>query len=548
MDRHSIAAVDAASGTEINATIRLNARGTPILGAYVTIPSGNDLILGRILSVAMNNPIHENEAFTPVIMKNGCIPHFSAEVDIERAVIKILAVRDVQTGERVALRRNPASGTSIMLADQIAISEFATESEHFLILGHIPNSGGLYASIVNRHFGPAADKDGNDLGGYGEARHTAIVGQNGSAKSVLLTALIAGKLSAHNMGLLMPDTSGDLCNSTKHNRGSYKWDYFEVLRAAGIEIEVMSINDVRLTSGRTLAYKLAPFLKNHLSSTVEKCSLLADRVVEEIFQGERVNAGKLTGDAIQQAMIKHIPQCWDKKTSTDKLNAAQNLQRRSFDADLERIRTLFDGRWAASDLIDDILGKARKIIFDFGGLMSSDHRFVMREIMEAMTRKAQRMFHAGAPANAMAVLDEAQRFAPQAIDDDDAMTTQVIDGIRTTRKCGVGWFIVTQSPVGVAKDVLRQCHTYFCGRNLGLGADSEHLKDMLTEDGAKAYEELGVQGGYYWVACGLDSNIGSGRSWFAIHPFGGDATMAFLKANRHIFKDYYNNIAELAAE
>lgn len=533
-----IAAVDAATGTEINATVRLSARGTAIRGSYVRITSGNDLILGRVQDVAMTNSVHADEKFAPTIMKQGSIPHWSEDVDIERAIVKIIAVQDTETGKRIPLRRNPPSGTQIQTADQVTIDSFTNETKHFLVLGHIPNSGGLLASVVNRHFAEMADKDGRDLGGYGEARHSAILGQSGSAKTVLLTALIAGKLAAHpQMGLLMPDTSGDLCKKGKHSRGTFRWDYMEVLQAAGICPEVIRITDVRLTSPNTLVFKLTPFFKEHLNTNMEKARVMATRVVDEIFKGDDVDATKLTSALIQEQMIALVPIVWDKKSQNDKLTAARSVSPRAFEGDLDRIRKLFDGRWPLDDLIYGVLARSRKVVLDFGGIMASDHRFIMRELMEKLTKKAQIMFHQDRPANALTVLDEAQRWVPQFSDsNNEGIADLVVDGFQTTRKCGCGWIVVTQSPSAIDNDVLRQCHTVYCGRNLGVGVDSKHIENFLGKEGIQAYDQLSVQGDYFWVAAGLDANLGGGRTWFAIHPFDGDATSAFVSANKHIFQ------------
>jgi hypothetical protein len=83
------------------------------------------------------------------------------------------------------------------------------------------------------------------------------------------------------------------------------------------------------------------------------------------------------------------------------------------------------------------------------------------------------------------------------------------------------------------------------GRNLGVGVDEDHIKKRLGEQGIKAYRELGIQGGYFWVAVGLDNNLSTGTNYFTLHPFGGNATRAFIEANSHIFKQH---IAAVAAE
>ena len=73
-----VAIVDSANGHVIEATVSLEARGTPIRGAFVVILTGSDVILGRFSKVVMTNPIHENPTFAAVIMKQGSIPFWSA--------------------------------------------------------------------------------------------------------------------------------------------------------------------------------------------------------------------------------------------------------------------------------------------------------------------------------------------------------------------------------------------------------------------------------------------------------------------------------------
>src|SRR6516225_3834786 len=112
-----IASVDGASGHIVDATVSLSARGTPLSGAFVTIETESDLMLGRIVNVTMTNPVHSNEMFAPVIMKEGSIPFWSGAVDIERAKIEIVAVLDTQSSKREPIRRNAPSGTGVLLVD-----------------------------------------------------------------------------------------------------------------------------------------------------------------------------------------------------------------------------------------------------------------------------------------------------------------------------------------------------------------------------------------------------------------------------------------------
>jgi hypothetical protein len=541
-----LATVDGASAYEIDATISLEARGTPIRGAFVMIESDNDLILGRITEITMTNPIHQDTTFAPTIMKHGNIPFWSADVDIEKAKIQVIAVLDRTFMERVPLRRNASSGTSIQSADQVTINQFALEKQHFMVLGHIPNSD-LLASVSNRHNGPASDESG-DLGGYGEARHTAIFGQNGSAKTVLLTTLLAGRLAAHpQMGLLMPDTSGDLADPTRHSRGDFQWNYDAVLKAAGVRIERVKIEDIRLTSTDTLRKKLTPVFVDRINMKSENAYRLADNVVFELFGENDVNVAKLTADVVLELAEQLVGKCYS--TPVQRKDKAQEIadirnspnRRAVFERDFKYVRQLFDGRFPVYDLVRDVLQHGRKVVVEMSSISGGDHRFVMHELMQRMVSVAKRIFHSDQTANAVVVLDEGQRWVPEGPDDEEGLSELIKDGFRNTRKLGVGWFIVAQSPAGLSKKVIRDCHTWWFGRNLGVGADRAHLLDMLGKEGVDAYHQLAIQGGYFWVGAGLDNNIATGSSYFTLHPFGGDATTAFIEANPQIFRGQHGS-------
>lgn len=542
-----LATVDAVSGSIIRATMSLDARGTPVMGQYAVLHSDGDLLLCRITKVDLINPVHENPTFAPYIMAHGAVPQWSGEVDIERAEVEIVSMIDAASHKRIPRRRNPSSGTAIEAATQRDLSAFLNESYHTSVcLGYIPNSGGLVSTIINRHHGKWED------GGYGEARHTGVFGQNGSGKTVLATMIIVGKLSAHpEMGLLMPDTAGDIADPTRHNRGSFLWNYVEVLKRAAVDLEIIEIGDIRLTSRATLKGLLGPFLKRHMSMDVEKAATLSGRIVETIFE-KKVDSAKLTADAVLEQIVEHIGFVYAKSTRSEKTDDAKNLattpgRRRPFDRDLEKIRKFFDGREELGHLIRDVLERGRKVIIKMGTaqLNEQDQSYVMREVMSELSWRAKIVFTGngsmGRSCNALVVLDEAARWVPQGgrggrDDGDDAAIAEIVTrAFRETRKYGLGWMVIAQRPSAIDKNVLSECHTKWFGRGLGIGADRKHIEDILGKDGVESYDQLEVQGGYFWVASGMDNNIGTEGTYFTLDPFGGDATTAFIEANPHIF-------------
>jgi hypothetical protein len=540
-----IATVDAVSADrQITATLSHEARHKAINGAYTIITSDGDKLLGRITGVELTNQVHENKTFAPYRMVHGAVPNWSKEVDIEIASVQLIRAIDEQ-GNFVPLRRNPPSGTPIEAvsgADDIAA--FHNDREHYAVVGHIPHSDGVPATIINRSFGAF------DQGGYGEARHTAIFGQNGSGKSVIALILAALKLIGDpSMGFLAPDLAGDLVNPDSYTRGSFSWNFQKVLAAAGAKMEVISIDDIRLTSCRLLQYKLAPLLHDTFSTDEEKSARLAQIVIEHIHPaGDTVDLAAFTADRVMDEIVSNIARCYAPSGQKQRENDARITQadpavRYRFDREIARIRRVFDGRHDIGDLLSAVLQRGRKVMIVPGGqsLSEADKQFIWLEIVNQLGWRAKRAFEerGGRSCNAMIMLDEGQDWVPQTLERDGGNAQRIRDKIRehlrTTRKYGVGWMIVAQSPAGIHNEVLRQAHTKYFGRNLNVGADRAHLETQLGKPGCAAYDELQMQGGYFWAAVGHDNNLGVENTYFSFIPFGGDATQALIDANPHIF-------------
>jgi hypothetical protein len=538
-----IATVDGVKDRLIDVTISSEAIGQPIEGSYVIIAADGDVLLARITDINRNNPVHEKDSFAPMIMKYGTLAHWSGEADIERGKAAVISVKG-SNDEFVPWRRNPASGAAVDLVEAQMFRGFLAEKKYYTVLGVIPNSGGLPATIINRHHGVKIDPHTkHDLGGRGSAGalHTGVFGQNGSGKTIMVSMLICGKLGMHrDMGLLMPDTAGDLADSNRHSDGEFMWNYGDVLKAADVQLETVSIADVRLTSVDTLEKKLIPFLRSQLSLGGDKDELLARRIVIELFEGKKtVDVKLLTAGAVVDMIVAQIGFCYATgRTQTDKINDATRLRNnassmRFFEQGFEPIRKLFDGRESVADIVKGVLSKGRKVIIVMSGMESEDHHFVMHELMSLLILWARINFNYGHQSNALVVLDEAIRWVPEGKADE---TNELIQkAFRETRKYGLGWYVVSQSMAGISKDVLRECRTKWFGRHLGIGVDREHLEQSLGKRGVRAYDDLETQGGYFWVGVGDDINIGSGQ-YFSLHPFGGDATTAFIEANPHIFR------------
>ena len=526
-----IASVDEVREGIIYVTMASEARGTPLRGQYVTVRSGKDIVLGRLREINLTNPIHSNPLFKPWLMVNGRLEHWSSEVDIEQGVIEEIDRRS-ENGDALISQTNPRSGTEVMLASAEDINRFYSDSDYWLALGEIPYSD-IPLTVVNRDFGKYSE------GGHGEAKHWAIFGQSGSGKSVFATMRISGLLVRHpRMGLLIPDTAGDLSDPTRHDRGEFRWNYATVLRSGGVKLETIDIGEIRLTEKPTLELLLEPVLKEAFRMGDKQASSLTENVVEDLFESY-LKSENITPEDIFAAVQRQILSVYAEKTRQEKVRDVNQFHDNPatwnpWVRKIQHVREFFDGRENLRHLVKDVLEKGRKVIIRMQGMIERDQAFVIKEVMHHIWNQSKIIYKNGKEtANALVVLDEAHNWVPQEGEGTYETAKSIVRAFKETRKYGLGWMVISTRPAAVKKDVISDAHTKYFGCGLGVGADAAHLKDILGEDGEKTYKRLQSRNKFFFVGTGDDANLG--RSYFALQMFGGDATKKFMEANSHIF-------------
>jgi hypothetical protein len=549
-----LATVDATENNVLRATISLEARSIGAKGRYVLLNNGEERILGRINNVDRTNVVHDNAAFGPYIMQHGSVPNWSSEVDIERATIEPVRVKQGEAS--ISLQRNPPSGTPVTdVPDNAALLPFLNETCFFACLGAIPNSNGLHCTVINHDFGnvDGIRPDGTRIkrGGDGEGRHVLVIGRNGSGKSVLATSIVAVRLAQFpQMGLLMPDLAGDLANPDSHTRGDFQWDWIKVANSTGgRQIERIKLTDLRLNSRETLSRRLVDFIRRRFRTSPDKADEIAYHIASLIpsASGNRITWGNLTPDSFFTAAETALNRNYDGSTLKNKINVLDAYrtdpnERAAFENEFNsEIRELFNGAQDFQTLVHEVLRDGRRVVIE--DIDDELREFVIGELVQQMRWQAERAFkeRGQRACNALVVLDEGQIWIPQERAEEEDLSRKLRAQMRETRKYGIGWMVISQSAAGIHKDILREAHTVYFGKGLGVGADEEHMKSRLGADGLVAYKQLDQEGGFFWVARGMDNNLGSEGTHFTLHPFSGDATTAIIQANPHIFVgDYYN--------
>mgnify|MGYP001794111017 FL=1 len=533
-----VATVNSYKKGKLNVTILTGAKDRNISGKLCELIINSDLgeqrVLCRINRVDMTNLIHESLEFQQAIADQGRLQYYSGDCDILTAEVEIIACIRASDKAFSGIACPPKSGTWLRVLHDSEIADYQVEKIHQAVIGHLPDELEMPMSVINRHFGEW------DLGGYGEAKHTCIFGQNGSGKTVLALVLIAAQLAANSQqGCLIPDTAGDIAKGGSHSKGDFKFDFIELLESAGRHPEYIGIQDIRLTSKTSFKQLLNPVLRRALNMHGEKSERLADRITEELFD-RQVDLAVAQPDHILNAVVNSIASIYTGNKRREKATEAEEIrnnptQLRSFlRAYNSGIMQYFEGKYSIDEIVEGFLDRGRIILLNMATMSESEQRYVMYEIFSKIKRKAEDDFKRyGTTRNGLVVLDEGPRWAPQSGSDD---VTQVIrDAFNTTRKLGVGWMIISQRITAISKDIIAQCHTKFVGRGMGIGSDRDYMKEFFREDGLVIYDQLSLRGGFFWLATGHQVNYGQGSQYVAFETFSGDSTQAIQDANPYIW-------------
>jgi DNA helicase HerA-like ATPase len=429
----------------------------------------------------------------------------------------------------------PRSGTLLKEVEPGQMELFQVDPVQATI-GHRPDRPNIPMSIVSRHFGDY------DMGGHGEAKHTAIFGQNGSGKTIAALTLTALQLAANpQMGALIPDTAGDLTKEDGHSKGDFQFNFHELMRRAGRVVHVYDISDIRLNSITTFRGLMRGFLKDSLNTRGENAEQAAEYVATELFD-KTVDIAKAQPEAVLEILPEAIASAFAKNSRKTKVDDFQekiaNPRQRSrmIKSYGSRVAQFFEGKYSLEDIIEQSMCKGAIVMIRMAGMNESDQTMVMGDVFHQLKKTAQERFRQTHQTfNGLVVLDEGPRWVPEGRNTDDDIAETIVDAFNTTRKLGIGWTIISQRITGISKNVVSQCHTKLVGKGLGIGADRMHMQSFFGDDGLSTYDQLALRGGYFWLGTGDLINYGQGSQYFAFDMFGGNSTEKLMEANPKIW-------------
>ena len=111
---------------------------------------------------------------------------------------------------------------------------------------------------------------------------------------------------------------------------------------------------------------------------------------------------------------------------------------------------------------------------------------VINSLLDGIVLQAERNFlERNESLNTLVLIDEARRLASrERIEDEEVnrIRKNLADAALTTRKYGLGWMFVSQSPLNLHRDIVNQIRIYFFGFGLAMGAEFESLKEIAGAD------------------------------------------------------------------
>lgn len=537
--REAIASINAYTRGTLDVTVLAAKRQARLTGQLCTFPVTSEIgaqnVLARINRVDMTNAIHGSSDFQQVIADMGRLPHYSGVCDVLTARVEILGCKSDALGLG-ALACPPPSGTLLNEASAEELIEFQVDECQGTI-GHITDRPELPMSIVSRHFGE------HDDGGHGEAKHTAIFGQNGSGKTILGLALTALQLAANpEMGALIPDTAGDLTRKGGHKKGSFQFNFHDLMASAGRQVHLYEIADIRLNSPKTFEGLMTRFLRTALNTTGEKAAQVAAAITSDLFDKD-VDIAIAQPERVVELLPEAIANSYAKNSRAAKLEdlrekmSRPNQRRRIIEQYRSQVMQFFEGKHSLRDVIEDSMCNGQIVMIRMNTMSEVEQAMVMGDVFYQLRKTAQDRFRQNHETfNGLVVLDEGPRWVPQGRDGNSEIADTIVDAFNTTRKLGIGWTIISQRISALSKDVVAQCHTKFTGKGLGIGADRDHLQRFFGDDGVAVYDQLALRGGYFWLGSGDLVNYGQGSQYFSFDTFGGNATEALKAANPHIWR------------
>lgn len=515
-----IGIVGSPSGTgDVTIDIVEKAANETLLGdmvyTYHPLNDGRYLIaLGTVNEIETHNRWHEDPNMRGVLRIHGSLPHLSAEGDVRTANVRVQAVfesdapappfRRVPTESGGALGMSPTTGAGVNLVDEDLVQGLIqSRQDEVVYLGHVYRSKVRLPMFI-RDFA-SAHTDG--------AFHTGIFGRTGSGKTALAAYMLAHQLRHTQMSVFVFDPQGQFSTENQLPISPQS-----AARTHGRDVIVKSVaRDLQLPPSNSLLTELLEQTRFFSLLTFKRAENRQEAIAEiESALRDRDHWYDHAPADVLRALLQHLREerhlnrIYARGAAqtrfNDTLEEAQREERLWSDLlrEFARVHAVFSpvNRTSLQSILRRVADtkspvKPYVVINVAGGQGSEwlDQEDIKARIIRTISSHLRRVADAswaesGRSINCSVIFDEAARFAPSATDGSEAvraLSAQLVENVRETRKIGLGWTFIAQETRAIHEGIYNQLSIRAYGYGLTSGAEFRRVADDVGTTSADLY-------------------------------------------------------------
>jgi hypothetical protein len=500
----------------------------------------NVLVIGQIIEIETKNRWHEDQAFKGVIKRHGGLPHLSGHADNRIATISVQACYDLGLNDPRShiLGTSPSTGIKVFKMNDSVMETLMTNYSNSLTY-----MGTVYGTNVNlpfwfKHF----DKDDitNSEKGAKDAYHIGVFGKTGSGKTVTAAYMLLGYAkNKNNMNILILDPQGqfyddkELLPDTSLQKAitdtGMKYKKFKILEDLYLPSKAYDIFSTLLQKSGFIK-KSFNILSDREENAAEAIALYLEKLNTN-SQGKNGNLNNLWDENKSYELMKFVLKKFtESETSTgNKPKVTYNeyidiifSQSARKDQLIEKLNTVLSNEFQLKDIfkrywqpvarlfteqkdsttkktsVDSVIGlvttpgsKGNFVILDLserkGHSINENLQAMFVNIIEnKIKEKGEDFYRDNLKVNCLIVMDEAHRFISKGSDDNQiaALTEEITDSIRTTRKYGIGYMFITQTIESLDAEILRQIRIFAFGYGLTSGQELRKVSEVVNNNAA----------------------------------------------------------------
>lgn len=463
--------------------------------------------LGQITEIEMRNVLHEDPTMRSLIRQRGRLDAVSERQDTHLGKMTVSAVFSVNDGHYQPSRLGtvPATGTEIYLVEDRILNTILNRfDDQIFYLGHVYGSKPKLP-LWFKHF----DSGRN---GAGEAYHIGVFGKTGSGKSVLTKMMLVAYARHETMGLFVLDPQGEFAQTLADVKTPKRMsDVFckPLLEGNTKKVKVFDLSNILLDRWELFVELLresqffadlgikssqyqdsaADFVEQFLKANHKLRELDIQTLDATLNHLLSVIATIYANPANARASIqKALAEIQDEKNRVRRIwlttsqfftDGKSNKKKTKAEAIVSQA---IQGRESSRTIV--VIDLSRKPADVDQSTWNNDLKpLIIDRFTQAIMHAAEKAYESRSNLNTLVVIDEAHRLVPAGKTDNpriNAVKTRIVDAVRTTRKYGLGWMVVSQTLSSLDPEIVQQLRVMFFGFGLSMGSEYEKLRQLVA--------------------------------------------------------------------